>query len=294
MVVGARCIVGRGPWAQLQLEQGTVSAEHASIYFEGGAWKVRDLGSRNGTFLNGQPIDVRATQTLAAGDGLRFGGLEEPEWSLDSALPPGPAARSPGGAWIQGQGNSLWLPHAAEPEACVRFQGGAWMVESAGESREVADGDPLFVAGESYLLELPPWPAEGWQPAEPTTDAASACEPRLRFIVSRDQEHVALEASVAGQVVPLGARAHNYPLLYLARRRLSERQRTVSESECGWLYAQDLREALAVDRVTLNLQLWRATQALNRLGLPAERLIERRLDAQQLRIGFSELAVVED
>ena len=65
------------------------------------------------------------------------------------------------------------------------------------------------------------------------------------------------------------------------------------ESECGWVHAQELREALRLDRLALNLQLWRATQAMKRAELPAERLIERRLDAGQLRIGFAELVIIE-
>lgn len=287
--------MGRGPWVQLQLGETTVSAEHASVYFEGGAWKVRDLGSRNGTLLNGRCIDVRKAEVLTAGDRLKFGGPEEPEWQLDSVLPPGPAARTSRGLVVPAEGGALWLPQALEPEACVRYQGGRWVVESAGGAHAVVDGTTITLSGDSYVLDLPPWSDEGLQAAEPTADAAaSAPEPELRFTVSRDQEHVALEASMGGQVVPLGARAHNYPLLCLARRRLVERRRAVPESECGWLYAQELRDALVVDRVALNLQLWRATQVMKKLGLPAERLIERRPDTQQLRIGFADLVVAEE
>lgn len=279
---------------QLQLHDTTVSAEHASIYFDGGFWKVRDLGSRNGTYVNARRIDTRTAHGLGAGDALSFGNLRQPAWRLDSVCPPGPVARLSSGCVLTAEGGVLWLPRATEPQACIRFQHGQWILERAEESREVRDGDSLTLAAETYSLELPPWPAEGRQPAESTLDAARSSEPRLRFGVSRDQEHVSLEASLAGHTIGLGARAHNFPLLCLARRRLAERHGGISESECGWVYAQELREALRLDRLALNLQLWRATQAVKRAELPAERLIERRMDAGQLRIGFAELVIIEE
>jgi hypothetical protein len=175
----------------------------------------------------------------------------------------------------------------------VRFHDGRWLVESAEAARQVVDGEALDVGGNTYQLELPPWPAGGFELGESTLDAATCAEPCLRFVTSRDQEHVGLEALVGGHSIALGARAHNFALLCLARRRLAERRDGTPESECGWFYVEELRDALAVDRVVLNLQLWRAAQAMSKAGLPAERLVERRPDSQQVRIGFSDLLIVE-
>jgi FHA domain len=292
--LGARCLVGRGPLVHVRLQESTVSAEHASVYFDDGVWKVRDLGSRNGTYLNGQRLDVRSARALSLDDELAFGGPRQEAWRLDSQLPPGPAARSANGAVTTGAGGVLWLFRNAEPEACVRFQAGVWTLEGATGSRTVVDGDTLTLAGATYVLELPPWQASGLPAAESTLEAGAASDARLCFVTSRDQEHISLDVVLAGRRIPLGARAHNAALLCLARRRLVERKSGISESECGWLYADELRDALQLDRVALNLQLWRATQALKKFGLSAEKLIERRLDAQQLRIGFSDLLVEEE
>lgn len=52
-----------------------VSAHHAEIRFEGGAWVLADLGSRNGTYLNGRRLapPPAAPSALKAGDRVRLG-----------------------------------------------------------------------------------------------------------------------------------------------------------------------------------------------------------------------------
>ncbi len=48
-----------------------VSDEHAEILPDDGGWAVRDLGSTNGTFLNG--AKVTQPTPLATGDQIRLG-----------------------------------------------------------------------------------------------------------------------------------------------------------------------------------------------------------------------------
>jgi DNA-binding MarR family transcriptional regulator len=52
-------------------DDGTVSRLHAVVENYGSGWAVRDLGSRNGTFINGRR--VLGEQVLHAGDELRIG-----------------------------------------------------------------------------------------------------------------------------------------------------------------------------------------------------------------------------
>jgi pSer/pThr/pTyr-binding forkhead associated (FHA) protein len=52
-------------------DDGTVSRLHAVVEHYGSGWAVRDLGSRNGTFINGRR--VLGEQALHPGDELRIG-----------------------------------------------------------------------------------------------------------------------------------------------------------------------------------------------------------------------------
>jgi EAL domain-containing protein (putative c-di-GMP-specific phosphodiesterase class I) len=65
--------VGRAPGLQLVLSSAHVSKLHAEIYSDGLSLRVRDLGSRNGTFLNREPV---AEAPLHEGDVLHFGDFE--------------------------------------------------------------------------------------------------------------------------------------------------------------------------------------------------------------------------
>ena len=65
--------IGRSPGLQLVLPSAHVSKAHAEIYTDGLALRVRDLGSRNGTFLNREPV---ADATLHEGDVLHVGDNE--------------------------------------------------------------------------------------------------------------------------------------------------------------------------------------------------------------------------
>ena len=64
-------LVGRDPAAELYLEDKTISARHARLYFEDTQWWVEDLGSTNGTLLNQER--VAEPVVLASGDRLQFG-----------------------------------------------------------------------------------------------------------------------------------------------------------------------------------------------------------------------------
>jgi len=65
--------IGRAPDLELVLSSIHVSKNHAEIYSDGEALRVRDLGSRNGTFLNRQRV---SEAPLHRGDVLHFGDLE--------------------------------------------------------------------------------------------------------------------------------------------------------------------------------------------------------------------------
>lgn len=48
--------VGRGRSCEITLPSGHVSRLHSEVVFENGAWVIGDLGSRNGTYVNGKRV----------------------------------------------------------------------------------------------------------------------------------------------------------------------------------------------------------------------------------------------
>jgi phosphoserine phosphatase RsbU/P len=65
-VEGHRAVLGRHPDCDVVLDVAAVSRRHATIVHETGRYFLEDLGSRNGTFLNGQMIHGRTS--LEEGD----------------------------------------------------------------------------------------------------------------------------------------------------------------------------------------------------------------------------------
>jgi Nif-specific regulatory protein len=53
---GARCTLGRAATNRVVLKDELCSREHAEVYRNNGQWFVRDMGSLNGTRLNGVPV----------------------------------------------------------------------------------------------------------------------------------------------------------------------------------------------------------------------------------------------
>lgn len=83
--------VGRGSANDLVLPSQTVSRHHATLVVEGSTLHVRDLGSLNGTRVNGQ--GVTGSADAHPGDTVEFGSVplrvsdrdapDEPQWSAD-------------------------------------------------------------------------------------------------------------------------------------------------------------------------------------------------------------------
>jgi pSer/pThr/pTyr-binding forkhead associated (FHA) protein len=73
-ISGPKFFIGRAEDCHLRPRSDTVSRHHCAILLEEGFVAVRDFGSKNGTYVNGERI--RAEAELKNGDRLRVGQLE--------------------------------------------------------------------------------------------------------------------------------------------------------------------------------------------------------------------------
>jgi FHA domain/Domain of unknown function (DUF1707) len=67
-----RTIVGRSRSCGCIVADPTVSRAHAALSYADGSWSLRDLGSTNGTFVNGRRISGETE--VKPGDEVAFGG----------------------------------------------------------------------------------------------------------------------------------------------------------------------------------------------------------------------------
>lgn len=63
--------IGRAAGNAVQIEDETVSARHARMMFQGGQWWLEDLASRNGTQVNGIPVEEPLV--VSYGDEIQLG-----------------------------------------------------------------------------------------------------------------------------------------------------------------------------------------------------------------------------
>lgn len=289
ITLAASSLVGRSPACSLRLSDRRISSEHARITWRDGRWELRDLGSRNGTFVNGRELEAGGTVALAAGDTIAFGHVSVAFSLLDASPPVALARRLDTGQIVLAEDGLLALPHGGTPEACVvEDRGGSWNLEHSAEARAVQDGEVLTVQGVAYMLHLP-------MDAEPTLEERGG-KPRVKdvelsFRVSQDEERVEVLVKLPAGAKLLPPRAHYYTLLVLARARLRDQgDAALPELARGWVAVVELCRMLAVDEDRLNVDIYRIRRDLGALGLhnPAA-VIERQRG--QLRLGTSRIDV---
>jgi predicted component of type VI protein secretion system len=98
--VESKLTVGRLGDNDVQLDEGSVSSHHAEIEAGEAGAILRDLGSTNGTFLNGE--QVSGETGLSEGDEIYFGGVrtvftaaEGPEAAAEAPAPAGGSETAP-------------------------------------------------------------------------------------------------------------------------------------------------------------------------------------------------------
>lgn len=103
-------VFGRDPEAEFVVDHPTVSRRHAQFASRNGDIELLDLGSANGTLVNGRALGQRPC-LLEHGDQLQFGGMlasfHSASGDSDSTLQRGPTARGSRNATVVTGGNLL-------------------------------------------------------------------------------------------------------------------------------------------------------------------------------------------
>jgi len=258
--VPSRMLVGRAASCALCLDDKHVSGEHATLAWNGSAWVLRDLGSRNGTFVDGDRLEPGSSRVLAVGAKLLFG--RTATFELVDAGAPAALAEDSAGHLLVAEAGILALPNPKNPEVVVYADSrGAWVAERGDQCEPIADGAAVQVGAELWTVRLPA-SLEGTATVDagPTLDTI-----RLRFAVSMDEEHVEITVIHRGRETPLEAREHGYILLTLARSRAADAELPLPEQ--GWLGRDRLLKMLGTDSNALNVGIYRARGQLGSAGV---------------------------
>ena len=288
-------VVGRvpAPRCSLTLDKPFVSAVHAELRWTGVAWEVKDLGSRNGTYLDGRRLDPSAPSRIAKGSKMAFGKAEQ-EWEMVDASPPRVmVVPLSGGEPVLLRDDFIALPSSDDPQATIYCTiDGTWVIESADQAlRPLIDQQTFEAVGRLWRFSCSDKPpATLAEQVDATHARLELGELELVFSVSRDEEHVHLAMSRAGRAIDMGSRKHNYLLLTLARRRLQESAEGLPETSCGWIDQEELAHDPSMAPPQLNIDVFRLREHFARAGVvDAVGLIERR--PGQLRVGTGRITI---
>jgi FHA domain len=294
-------LVGRSRLADLRMTEPTVSGEHAVLRWTGRDWELHDLGSRNGTIVDGRRLAPGERVALVRGVVIAFGQADNAWRLVDDAPPTIMAVPAEGGEPLCAENQLLALPGEDNPEAVVfRDTVGDWMLEHGGEAMRLADRTTVRAGGRDFILRVPDLIAATSDISSPAPHLGALT---LCFSVSRDEEYVALTARDEHHVIDLGARAHHAVLLLLARSRLEDRKASAPatasrkapppDSSEGWVYQDELADKLAIDETHLNVAVFRIRRQLAEAGiLGAASIIERRRSTREVRLGVARIEIV--
>ncbi len=96
LFAGERVTLGRAPGNRIVIHDERASRQHAEIFTTDAGWFVRDLGSRNGTLVEGSPLT--ADHRLTAGEVVQIGMVEVGYFEGEPAAETAAAPAAGGGA----------------------------------------------------------------------------------------------------------------------------------------------------------------------------------------------------
>jgi hypothetical protein len=289
-------VIGRAPPPQcaLTLSAKYVSELHAEVRWTGQSWELKDLGSTNGTYVDGQRLASGRASRVAKSSKLWFGKREH-EWEIiDDSCPMPMIVPIDGGEPLAlGDRDMLPLPSEEDLQATIyRTADGSWRLERADEMPiRLGDRQSFEAIGRVWRLCCPGiGPGSFTLPVEPIHAPPHICDLNLDFSVSRNEEYVHLRVWRADQDHDMGARQHHFFLLTLARRWLAEASQGEPEESRGWLDQEEVAHDESMARSRLNLSVYRIREQFQKAGVvDFADIIQRR--AGQLRIGTGRITM---
>ncbi|HEX8435903.1 FHA domain-containing protein [Archangium sp.] len=208
--VKGKLVVGRQAPATVLLEDDSVSRKHAEVEATPQGVVLRDLGSANGTLLNGEPVGPQEV-VLQPGDIITFGMVELVlESGGTSKLPVRggrdvPARRGAGDA-ADGEGPAAGVP-ASRKKLLVVAASVVGLLLVAGIVKNVSGGGGGGVAGSKPMAQKAPPPQN---PAEQVQEMLSQCRSFSSSELGGEPDWVKAEAacSKALDIDPIHAEAN--------------------------------------------------------------------------------------
>lgn len=284
--------IGRLPNSSLVLKHDYISKRHAILHYSGERWEVRDLGSRNGTYLNGELLKPGEDMPVGSGARLAFGRTDQAWEFVDTAPPVAMVVPLGEGEPLLMEEDMLALPSADNPIVTIYANAsGAWVLEQPDSITEIQSQQTFEVDKKLYRFSCPDKIGKTAL-AEPL-DELEVQHLHLTFSVTRDEEFVHLRVTCGAHQFDLGSRQHNYLLLTLARRRRDDAAEGTPETACGWIYLEDLAHDPSMAPPQLNVDVFRIRKQFAAIGvIDAANVVERRPRTKQIRLGAARCSII--
>ncbi len=284
------------------------SRMHATVAWNGARWLLQD-NSSNGTFINGVTIKPSIKHHITAGDQLQFGSMNADVWQFQDDNPPTAllvplnaddkntaqvielsgvltlAENCTGLTSISVQEGPEASLHDVAEASFYQAEDGRWLCENLSGVVELNTGDKIKTSAGLWLFI-------GVDDVESTIpvhqEVNKSHEVQASFVVSKNEEHVTLTISDGNGSYDLGERTHHELMLYLARKRLSDKKARVVGSEQGWVDKELLSQQTGLDEKHINILIYRLRQQLIHADyghLKLLQVVERRRGALRFALG---------
>ncbi len=263
-------IFGRDPAvADVVLQGQSCSRMHCVIRWQSGLWQLVDE-SKNGCFINEQRVEKGRSTTLNQGDIFSAGSEPSARWVVESDGPPQPLLISLDGQEVIPLQTLNILPNEESPECQIVQQGHDWFFEQGHDYHPISEGFQLMIGDREWVFRSN-------QILDETELGARVGQgtPGLIFDVSRNEEHINLIFESNNVQFDLDHKSYHYLLLEMARYFAADTSDDLKQR--GWMSNDLLLHNLQIDINHLNIQIYRARQALRVCSSYwGQNLIERR------------------